>query len=159
MHRFALAVALCLPLQGTGEAKYRDAVVRVLRNLPKYRNYNWEGRSFDGYADSIEGALYLAAREPVPDAFDWIEAEIQVMAAIQKPSGLIEYWYGEGNFNRTLLLYMYYKSQGCRPDHWVPGLQLGAEHRGKTLYLSLETEGAASGWSGRISFDFAAIDG
>lgn len=141
--------------QCTGEPKYRDAVVRVLRNLPKYRNYNWEGKSFDGYADSIESALYLVAREPVPEAFDWIESEIQVMAAMQKPSGLIEYWYGEGNFNRTLLLYMYYKSQGCRPDHWVPGLKLGAVRRGQSLYLSLETDGAARGWSGRISFDFA----
>ena len=141
--------------QCTGESKYRDAVMRVLRNLPKYRNYNWEGKSFDGYADSIESALYLVAREPVLEAFDWIESEIQVMTAMQKPSGLIEYWYGEGNFNRTLLLYMYYKSQGCRPHHWVPGLKLGAVRRGQTLYLSLETDGAANGWSGRISFDFA----
>ena len=30
--------------QCTGDAKYRDAVVRVLKNLPKYRNYNWEGK-------------------------------------------------------------------------------------------------------------------
>jgi hypothetical protein len=141
--------------QCTSETKYRDAVVRVLRNLPKYRKYNWEGKSFDGYADSIESAVYLVAREPVPEAFDWIESEIQVMAAMQKPSGLIEYWYGEGNFNRTLLLYMYYKSQGCRPDHWISGLKLGAVRRGQTLYLSLETEGAAKGWSGRIRFDFA----
>ena len=141
--------------QCTGESKYRDAVVRVLRNLPKYRNYDWERGSFDGYADSIESALYLVAREPVPEAFDWIESEIQVMAAMQKPSGFIEHWYGEGNFNRTVLLYMYYKSQGCRPDQWVPGLKLGAVRHGQSLYLSLETDGAASSWSGRICFDFA----
>jgi hypothetical protein len=69
--------------QCTGETKYRDAVLRVLRNLPKHRNYVWEGRpgnpemplgSFDGYADSIESALYLVAREPVPEALGWIES-------------------------------------------------------------------------------------
>lgn len=141
--------------QCTGQPKYREAVVRVLRNLPKYRNYDWENGSFDGYADAIESALYLVAREPVPEALDWIESEIQVMAAMQKPSGLIEHWYGEGNFNRTSLLYMYYKSQGCRPDHWVPGLRLGAVRRGQSLYLSLETSGSATSWNGRICFDFA----
>jgi hypothetical protein len=141
--------------QCTGESKYRDAVVRVLRNLPKYRNYDWERGSFDGYADSIESALYLVAREPVPEAFDWIESEIQVMAVMQKPSGFIEHWCGEGNFNRTVLVYMYYKSQGSRPDQWVPGLKLGAVRRGQSLYLSLETDGAASSWSGRVCFDFA----
>lgn len=138
--------------QCTGEAKYRDAVLRVLKNLPKYRNYNWEGGSFDGYADSIESALYLVAREPAPEALDWIESEIRVMAGMQKPSGLIEHWYGEGNFNRTMLLYMDYKSQGCRPDHWTPGVRLGAVREGGKLYLSLE---APAGWPGRVRFDFA----
>lgn len=31
--------------QVTGEGKYREAVVRVLRNLPKYRNWCWEPSS------------------------------------------------------------------------------------------------------------------
>ena len=141
--------------QCTGEAKYREAVIRVLKNLTKYRNYDWEHGSFDGYADSIESALYLVAREPVPEALDWIESEMKVMAAMQKPSGLIEHWYGEGNFNRTLLLYIFYKSQGCRPEHWVPGLRLGAVRDHERLYLSLETTGSAASWTGRICFDFA----
>jgi len=138
--------------QVTGEEKYRQAVRRVLANLPKYRNYDWERGSFDGYADSIEGGLYLAAREPVPEALDWIESEIRVMAAMQQPSGLIEHWYGEGNFNRTMLLYILMKSQGCRPDRWSPGVRLGAVREGERLYLSLE---APKGWQGRLQFDFA----
>ncbi len=56
--------------QCTAETKYRDAVIKVLRNLPKYRRHVWEPRSkeqqlplgsFDGYADTIESALYLVA--------------------------------------------------------------------------------------------------
>ncbi|MEK7408220.1 MAG: hypothetical protein AAB225_24380 [Acidobacteriota bacterium] len=138
--------------QCNGETKYRDAVRRVLSNLPKYRNYDWERGSFDGYADSIESALYLVAREPVPEALDWIESEVRVMAAMQQPSGLIEHWYGEGNFNRTMLLYMDYKSQGCRPERWTPGVRVGAVRGGERLYLSLE---APPGWTGRIQLDFA----
>ena len=52
----------------TGETRYRDAVRRVLQNLPKYRGHDWENGSHDGYADAIESALYLVAREPVPEA-------------------------------------------------------------------------------------------
>jgi hypothetical protein len=138
--------------QCTGEAKYREAVLKVLRNLPKYRNFDWERGSFDGYADSIESALYLVAREPVAEALDWIETEVEVMARMQKPSGLIENWYGEGNFNRTLLLYILYKSQGCRPDRWIPGVGVGAVRQGERLQLTVK---APAGWSGKIRFDFA----
>jgi hypothetical protein len=140
--------------QAGGGAKYRDAVRRVLRNLPKYRNYDWESGSFDGYADSIEGAIYLGAREPVPEAFDWIESEMKVMMAMQQPSGFIENWYGEGNYNRTAMLYALYKTQGCRPDRWMPGVRIGAVRDGTHLYLSVDTS-AGLNWSGRVLFDFA----
>ena len=37
------------------------------------------------------------------------------MLGMQRPDGHIEDWYGEGNFNRTALLYAYMKSLGVRP--------------------------------------------
>jgi len=126
---------------GGGE-KYREAVRKVLKNLPKYRNYVWEPNpglplgSFDGYADSIESAIYLVNREPLPEAFDWIDSEMKVMLAMQKPDGHIENWYGEGNFNRTALLYALMKSQGVRPAHWKPGMRLGAVREGTKLFLN-----------------------
>ena len=97
--------------------------MHVLRNLPKYRRYSWEPRnipelplgSFDGYADTIESALYLVNREPVPEALAWIESEMDVLLKMQRPDGHFEYWYGEGNFNRTALLYALMQSQGVRP--------------------------------------------
>ena len=118
----------------TGEVKYRDAVRRVLENLPKYRNWAWEPSkreripglgSFDGYADSIESATYLYNREPVPEALDWIDSEMKVMLSMLRPDGHVEDWYGEGNFNRTALLYAYMKSQGVRPAHWTPAPEPG----------------------------------
>ena len=145
--------------QVTGEAKYRDAVRRVLTNLPKYRAHAWEPRpkeqglplgSFDGYADAIESALYLVNREPVPEALDWIESETTRMLAMQKPSGHLEDWYGEGNFNRTLLLYALMKSQGVMPAEKAPGLQLGAVRDGDALRLHVGGVEAA-----RLQFDVA----
>jgi len=142
--------------QCTGETKYRDAVRRVLSNLPKYRNYVWEPNaklplgSFDGYADSIEGAIYLVNREPVPEALDWIESEIKVMLAMQQTDGHIENWYGEGNFNRTALLYALMKSQGARPNHWKAGMRVGAVRDGERLCLSLQAPGTT-----RMRLDYA----
>jgi hypothetical protein len=142
--------------QVTGDTKYRDAVRRVLASLPKYRNYAWEpGRnpplgSFDGYADSIESAIYLVNREPVAEALAWIESEMQVMLGMQRPDGHLEDWYGEGNFNRTALLYAYMKSLGVRPARWQPAVSVGAVLDGQRLVLSLTAPAARP-----VQFDFA----
>lgn len=145
--------------QRTGETRYRDAVIRVLRNLPKYRRHVWEPRqnrpelplgSFDGYADAIESALYLVNREPVPEALDWIESEMKEMLAMQQPDGHIENWYGEGNFNRTAMLYALMLSQGVRPARWEPGVRVGADVQQGRLHLSLAMPSPR-----RIQFDYA----
>lgn len=131
--------------QVTGEPTYRDAVRRALTGVSKYHRHAWEpGRagplgSFDGYADAIESAIYLVNREPVPEALDWIDREMQVMLDMQRPDGHVEDWYGEGNFNRTALLHAYMKSQGVRPAHWEPGVQVGAATEGSRLVLSIRT--------------------
>ena len=83
-------------------------------------------------------------REPVPEAFDWIESEMQVMLGMQRPDGHVEYWYGEGNFNRTALLYAYMQSQGVRPEHWQPGMAVGAVRDGEQLILDLTLPSASS---------------
>jgi len=145
--------------QVTGETTYRDAVRRVLTQLPTVRAHVWEPRpkdpslplgSFDGYADAIESALYLVNREPVPEALDWIESETARMLAMQRESGHLEDWYGEGNFNRTLLLYALMKSQGVMPADAVPGLRLGAIREGDALVLHV---GGVE--SARVQFDIA----
>ncbi len=153
----------------TGESRYRQAVLRVLKSLPRYRDYDWEGGSHDGYADSIESALYLVAREPVPEALDWIETEMRTLIRFQQPDGTIERWYGDGNWNRTLLLYALYKTQGCYLEEWREGLRLGAHREGDGLYVSLQDAGpppaGSTGtgsnarpqppWRGKLHFDFA----
>ena len=143
--------------QITGETRYRDAVRRVLGNLGKYRNWCWEPSgnakdaklgSFDGYADSIESAIYLVNREPVPAALEWIDSEMKVMLAMQRADGHVEDWYGEGNFNRTALLYALMKSQGVRAAPWKPGLRVGAVREGGGVLVSLSA-------AARVEFDYA----
>jgi hypothetical protein len=137
----------------TGEARYRDAVRRVLANLPKYRSFDWENGRQDGYADAIESALYLVNREPVPEALDFIESEMpRLMAFHKSPDGVVEGAHPDGNWNRTALLYALYKTQGCFLDGWRDGVRLGAHRVGDRLYVSLESP---QPWRGRLRFDFA----
>jgi hypothetical protein len=134
----------------TGETRYRDAVLRVLRALPRYRGYDWENGSHDGYADAIESAIYLVAREPVPEAISWIESEVRTLIAFQQDDGTIERWYGDGNWARTLLLYAMWKTQGCFLDGWQEGVKLGAARDGDRLFVSVE---GPAGWKGKLRFD------
>jgi hypothetical protein len=106
--------------------------------------------SFDGYADAIESAIYLVNREPVPEAMSWIDSEMQVMLGMQRQDGHIEHWYGEGNFNRTAMLYALMQSRGVRPASWEPGVRVGAVMVGDTLSLDLAMPSPR-----RIVFDHA----
>jgi hypothetical protein len=69
---------------------------------------------------------------------------------MQRSDGHVEYWYGEGNFNRTALLYAYMQSQGVRPERWQPGMAVGALRDGERLLLDLTLPSRT-----RIQFDYA----
>jgi hypothetical protein len=138
-----------------GVERYRDATRRALAGLAAhYRNQPWEGDSADGYADAIEGALNLYARETAfGDAAGvpgWIDSEIEIMFGKQREDGIVEGWHGDGNFARTALIYALWKQQGCRAEPWRDDLELGAVRDGDGLCLSLR---AARPWRGRILFD------
>ncbi|ADB36646.1 hypothetical protein [Spirosoma linguale] len=133
-----------------GRTDYRDAVIKALQSLNQnYRNYAWEGQSSDGYADSIEGALNLILREKSPSAAQWIDSEMQVMWAKQKPSGIIEGWHGDGNFARTTLMYCLWKTAGTWLSNWQESVTIGAVPTETGLYISAE---AAEAWSGSLRF-------
>jgi hypothetical protein len=72
------------------------------------------------------------------------------MLAMQRPDGHLEDWYGEGNFNRTLLVYALMKSQGVMPAERAPGLRLGAVRAGDALQLHVSGVPAV-----RLQFDVA----
>lgn len=140
---------------------YREAVEKVFSNLDKYRNFDWERGSADGYADAIESALNLYNRIPDPRAGEWIDSEIQVMWSMQdsshregteqwKGNGIIEGWHGDGNFARTTIMYNLWKSQGTYVQPWNENVELGAIERGDTLFISLS---ASAPWEGKLYLD------
>ena len=131
-----------------GTRRYRDATLAALGALKgEYENYPWEGRSADGYADAIEGALNLHNREPLPSVASWIDSEIQVMWVKQRPDGVIEGWHGDGNFARTTIMYCLWKTQGARVEPWRADVIIGAVPLAKGIALALRADAA---WKGRL---------
>jgi hypothetical protein len=134
-----------------GVEKYRTPILEALGSLKAgYTNYAWEGSSSDGYADAIEGALNLLAREPVVSASEWTDTEIRVMWAKQQESGIIEGWHGDGNFARTTIMYCLEKTQGMWAEPWQADLRAGAVAGDSSIYISISSE---SGWKGKLMFD------
>lgn len=132
---------------------YRDAVREVLSNLAgHYRNFAWgaPGVLADEYADSIEGAINLYNRERIRSTADWIDSEIRVMWAIQKPDGVIEGWHGDGNFARTSIMYALWKTQGLTVRPWRKDVRLGAALADGRLHVTLSADAP---WSGTLLFD------
>ncbi len=130
---------------------YKEAVLKIFAHLHQYRNYDWERGSADGYADAIESALNMYNRIPDREVARWIDSEIKVMWAMQQENGIIEGWHGDGNFARTTIMYNLWKSKGLYAKPWRSDLSLGAEFKGDSLYISIQTE---SPWSGKIYFDY-----
>lgn len=141
---------------------YKDATLKALSVLnDKYRNFDWERGSSDGYADAIEGALNLYAREPIPSTAAWIDSETQVMWSMQdsshranvikwKGSGVIEGWHGDGNFARTTIMYCLWKSQGATVEPWRSDVEIGGVMNADDLLINIKVD---SDWEGVLKFD------
>jgi hypothetical protein len=131
---------------------YAKATRKALLSLNEhYLNYSWEGnRSADGFADSIECGLYLYRHEPLPSLGKWLDSEMKILLAKQRPDGVIEGWYGDGNFARTATMYGLLKTRGTTPRPWRHDLRLGAEQLEDTLYISLSADWP---WDGKVLID------
>ena len=130
---------------------YRRAVRTALINLNdyyNYRRYKWGGS--DDYADSIEGAINLYNREPVPSVAEWMDGEIKIMWNMQKSSGIIEGWHGDGNFARTTIMYSLWKTKGLIIEPWSNDVIFGAVLDGDALKISISSQ---RGYKGKIIFD------
>lgn len=137
----------------SGEEQYRNHVQKVLRNLHLYRAYDWEpGKraGADGYADSIEGALGLLSHVSVDSAHRWVETETRRMLGFQQEDGVVEGWWGDGNFCRTALMFALFQTKGTSCVPWREDLRLSAEPivDGYRIRLS-----SSSSWNGRLRFD------
>ena len=140
----------------TGTETYTPQVRNTLGAMlkPAYDDYPWEG-SIDGFADSIEGALYLINREPVPQALQWVNQQTHEHLVHGKE--LMEHgdlWGTmklQANAVRTTLIHAHMHTQGVLALPWQKDMQLGAaplEDGGLAIVVSSPKD-----WEGVLEFD------
>ena len=147
---------LCYDM-AVGRPVYRERVRSTLANLmkPAYDNYNWEGNySIDGFADSIEGGIYLLNRVPVEEGFKWVDREMaRSVTRSNEPLATAELWGTmklQANGVRTVLMHALMHTQGVIARPWQKGLELGAVPMNDGLVIVLKSD---KPWSGKLHFD------
>lgn len=136
-----------------GEPVYREHLRQTLQNLskPAYKDYPWERKSVDGFADSVEGAIYLLNRIDVPEAVTWTNGEIaRNIVFADRPDRLWTTYKLESNGVRTALQHAIMHTRGLIARPWQQGMTLGATESGDALHVVLKAE---SDWSGTLHFD------
>jgi hypothetical protein len=140
-----------------GQPVYRQQVASTLRNLtkPLYDDYNWEGNySIDGFADSIEGGIYLLNRVPVEEGFTWVDREMaRRVTRSTEPLDTAELWGTmklQANGVRTVIMHALMHTQGIIARPWQKGLQLGAAPTDDGVVVVIKSD---KPWSGKLCFD------
>jgi hypothetical protein len=131
-------------------ARYERAAADLLRAVTAFRGHRWEDGTMDGYADTLEGAIYLLRYLDVPEAERWADEQIAGLYRFQRPDGRVTDENIDGNFIRTALLYAFAKTLGARVEPWDPSVALGAARDGDCLRLFARSDAP---WAGRLLFD------
>jgi hypothetical protein len=136
-----------------GTSRYSEAIQRPLTNLlkPRYLKFNWDHRSRDNVADSVEGGLYVLRQFPTPEAFIWADREIATLLVDHTdPNRLWGVHKLEANTVRTVLIHTMLHTRNTIARPWQQGLQLGAAPCGGGICVFLESTEA---YEGRLQFD------
>lgn len=126
-----------------------EAARTALGNLSKPQYLDWAGGA-DSFADAIESGLLLLNRLPVAEGFRWLDEILLVFLAKQQEDGIVEGWYGDGNFARTALMAGLWCTQGFRVAPWRKDLKIGAVPRGTTRRIVLAAD---EDWQGVLAAD------
>ncbi len=132
----------------TGDEACITAVKTALERIHQPKYLLWEGA--DSFADAIEGALLLLNRLPVDAGFRWLEAVLPLFTGKQRADGIVEGWYGDGNYARTALMAGLYFTQGIVPRPWRTDVCIGATRDGERVVIAMS---AQSDWQGTLLFD------
>jgi hypothetical protein len=131
-------------------ARYREVAAKSLAAVASYRYYNWQSGEMDGYADTIESAVYILHEVKDQAADLWLDDQMSALYGYQEPDGAVVERDLDGNFIRSTLLYAYRLTGGARLDPWTPDLLLGGSQDGACLTLWASS---AQDWQGRLVLD------
>jgi len=136
-----------------GKPVYRERIERTLRNLakPRYKDHRWEGSSIDGFADSVEGGLYLLNRLPIEEGLAWADREVaNNIVYVDKPDHLWGTMKLQSNGVRTAIMHALMHTRGTIARPWQQGLKLGAIDTDGGIEILLKSD---KPYKGRLVFD------
>ena len=131
-------------------ARFEQSARDMLTATSGVRYHKWERGDMDGYADTLESALYLLRYVDDPGAATWVDKQTPVLYGFQRDDGAVTDENIDGNYVRTVMLYGRWQTRGTRVEPWSPTVALGAAPDGTCLQVHLH---AADAWSGRLLFD------
>jgi hypothetical protein len=104
-----------------------DRVDKTALVVAKTDGLDWEWGHHDGFADSVESALYVASRRRAirRTLLEWSDDQIAYLYKFQRPDGIVAGNYLDGNFIRTAMLYAEMRSGGYRLDPWSETASVG----------------------------------
>jgi hypothetical protein len=152
----------------TGEERYRDEIAGTMAAVainPSYlfdeankHKWTWIDETgievsalADAYSDALESSITFLNRIPNPAFSKAMDNAFDIYWTYQRPDGIVEDWYGDGNYIRTALMYALMKTGGTHAEPWNQYLRLGAvmeSDGGLNIFLSTPVA-----WSGRLVFD------
>ena len=131
-------------------SRFEQASATMLRAVTAVDFYEWESGDMDGYADTLESALYLLRYIDDSQAADWVDEQVAVLYGYQHADGSVTDENIDGNFVRTVLLYGLSLTRGTRVEPWTPRVALGAAFDGSCLRVHLHSQDV---WRGTLLFD------
>ena len=131
-------------------ARYREVAAKSLRAVTQYRAYPWQSGEMDGYADTIESALYMLHVIDDPAAAMWVDDQIGTLYGFQQPDGAVVERDLDGNFIRSALNNAYRLTGGARVTPWSPDVWLGGAREGQCLVLWATSD---IEWTGTLVLD------
>lgn len=136
-----------------------DAIARAVAKTDHLLWQSYAGNPtrehHDGWADTIESAIYVAHARPAlrEDLLAWCDSQIGYMFALQGNDGFVSGDYLDGNFIRTAMLYAEARSAGAHLEPWSSTASVGyAEKAGKGVFVVVA---GAEGYEGKVEFDTA----
>lgn len=142
----------------TGDQRFLDATKHAMKAVAEKPTYlddpEGSGRNYksNAYSDAIESAIVFLNRLPDEQLYQVLDGCVARFLARQREDGIIEDWYGDGNYVRTALMYALMKSAGSWVEPWRPDMRLGAVQTDDGFLATLEVD---KEWSGRLRFDIS----
>lgn len=130
--------------------RFEQAAATMLHAVTGVDFYEWERGTMDGYADTLESALYLLRYMDNPGAASWVDEQVAVLYGYQRDDGSVTDENIDGNFVRTVMLYGLSLTRGARLEPWSPTVALGGAVDGSCLRLHLHTSDI---WRGTLLLD------